>query len=55
MSIVLTRPRWASSMFDGIAACPSGSATTRLKSSYAGFIHGRHSGTIDSEKRLVCS
>ena len=55
MSIVLTIPRWASSMFDGIAAWPSGSATDRLNSSYAGFIHVRHSGTIESSKRLVCS
>ena len=31
VSIVLTIPRCASSMFEGIAACPSGSATTRLK------------------------
>ena len=53
--MVETMPRWASSMFDGIAAWPSGSATTRLKSSYAGFIQVRHSGTIESLKRLVCS
>ena len=32
VSIVLTIPRWASSMFEGIVAWPSGSATTRLKS-----------------------
>jgi hypothetical protein len=41
VSNVLTRTRWASSMFDGIAAWPSGSATTRLKSSYAGFGEAR--------------
>ena len=55
MSIVLTIPRWASSMLDGIAAWPSGSATRRLKTSYPGFIQRRHSGTIESLKRLVCS
>ena len=55
VSMVLTMPRWASSMLDGIAAWPSGSATTSLKSSYPGFIHRRHSGMIESRKRLVCS
>ena len=32
VSIVETIPRWASSMFDGIVAWPSGSATVALKS-----------------------
>ena len=33
VSIVLTIPRWASSMLDGMAAWPRGSATTRLNTS----------------------
>jgi hypothetical protein len=33
VSIVLTIPRWASSMLEGIAAWPSGCATSRLKTS----------------------
>ena len=55
VSIVLIIPRWASSMLDGIVACPSGCATSNLKSSYPGFIQRRHSGTIESLNRLVCS
>jgi len=55
VSMVLTIPRCASSMLEGIAAWPSGSATRRLKTSYPGFIQRRHSGTIESLKRLVCS
>jgi hypothetical protein len=55
VSIVLTIPRWASSMLEGIAAWPSGCATKRLKISYPGFIQRRHSGMIESRKRLVCS